>query len=58
MRIYCRKCGESVDTLAKRRHRCKKNPPSRETADSTVQLVWWSYLAQSRFDHVGEGNPD
>lgn len=57
MAVYCGKCGKEVDTLAKRRHRCRKTPPSEE-AEVYVQLVWWSYLAQSRFDHVGEGNPD
>lgn len=57
MRIYCRKCGDSVDTLAKRRHRCRKTPPSQE-AETHVQLIWWSYEAQRNFCHVGEGNPD
>ena len=57
MRIYCRKCGDLVDTLAKRRHRCKKDT-SEEVVVPGIQLIWWTYLAQQKFDHVGNGKTD
>ncbi len=54
MAIYCGKCGKEVDTLAKRRHRCRKVPPKPEEP-THIQLVWWSMRAQLEFDHVGDG---
>lgn len=57
MAIYCGKCGKEVDTLAKRRHRCRKGPPPKDTA-FPVQLVWWAAKSQILFDHVGNGKTD
>lgn len=54
MAIYCGKCGKEVDTLAKRRHRCRKVPPRFEEP-THIQLIFWSMRAQLEFDHVGDG---
>ena len=56
MAIYCGKCGKEVDTLSKRRHRCRKNPLGKKQEESThIQLIFWSMRAQREFDHVGNG---
>lgn len=49
MGVHCHKCGKAVNTLSKRRHRCRKVRPKKVVVNSRSQsfliqpkVVYWS----------------
>ena len=50
-RIYCRKCGKDVNTLAKRRHFCRR-PAAPPRIKSSQQLIFWASGETGKDEHV------
>ncbi len=46
--VYCQKCGVEVDTLSRRRHKCRSN--SKTESESEIELVQSSLLARRDLD--------
>lgn len=51
MAVFCEKCGKEVDTLAKRRHRCRKKKPDIDLSGIQTVFLWKFAKPSSEFDH-------
>lgn len=54
MAIFCTKCGKEVDTLSKRRHRCRKQSDSNLPDSRQVTIVDRPYWSSERCEKALE----